>query len=174
MILGFKQKFPWGESTYFREKILAIVGRVSINGDNISDGPIINDGFKPKIHTMRAGNRWKPGDKIHMAYGVRTKEYQQFNKGIPELENCISTQRIKLTWIYKNAYVETNLPLRKIKGPHGEFNYYPAIWVDDKPLNQSQIELLADNDGFDSIYQFFIWFNKDFTGQIIHFTNFRY
>jgi len=170
MILGFMQKSANGDPTYFREKILSGVGR----SYETTHGTI---SLNPKIHTLRIDphNRWKPGMSIQMVYrGPKYSILDHFNKGIPELERCVSIQRIKLTWIYKNAYVETNLPLRKIKGPHGEFNYYPAIWIDDKPMNQAQIELLAANDGFDSIYQFFKWFNKDFTGKILHFTDYRY
>ena len=164
MTLGFKQKFPWGEPTYFREKILAGVGIVSINGDNISDGPIMKDGFKPKIHTIRAGNRWKTGNKIHMAYGVRTKKYDQFNKGITELETCISTQTIKL-------WITGSLGQYKEDGKREEIIYLNAV-VDGKIIQQPK--LLVHNDGFDSIYQFARWFNEPFEGQLIHWTNFRY
>lgn len=71
MILGFKQKYHWGEPTLFREKI--------INGS--------------KVHTIRQDvhNRWKPGMTIQFAVGVRTKYYEQFKEGI-----CQSTQLIEI------------------------------------------------------------------------------
>jgi len=188
MTLGFKQKFPWGEPTYFREKILASVGYgISTNVDTgtkdiiksnhvIVTNAIFGQIKHPKLHSIRAGSRWKAGQKIHMAYGVRTKNYEQFNKDIPELEFVKSVQSIRLTWVYKNAYIETKLPLRKITGPYGEFEYYPVIWIDGRNINESEatIERLAINDGFDTVNDFFRWFNKDFTGQLIHWTNFRY
>jgi len=164
MILGFKQQFPWKEPTYFREKILAGAGY----------GPIVS---MPKIHTMREDpyNRWKAGMSIQMAYGVRTKNYEQFNKGITELEKCVSTQAIKIIWFYKNEYIKTDLPLKQINGPHGEFNYYPAIWIDGRQLlTFGEIITLAHNDGFDSVIDFFKWFNRDWSGKIIHWTDFRY
>jgi len=136
MVLGFKQKFPWGEPTYFREKILAGVGY----------GPIVS---LPKIHTIRAGNRWRAGDKIHMAYGVRTKNYEQFNKGIPELAFVKSVQKIEMWWD-RSLY----------------------ILIDGKYFED--METLSINDGFNDVMDFQKWFNKKFTGQIIHWTNFRY
>ena len=65
----YKQKFPWGESTFFRRKIEE----------------------KVKKHTIRMDvhNRWHAGIKIQHAYGVRTKKYEQFGEGI-----CISTQSL--------------------------------------------------------------------------------
>lgn len=35
-----------------------------------------------KLHTLRTGKRrWKVGDTIHFATGVRTKNYQEFKRG---------------------------------------------------------------------------------------------
>src|SRR5690554_3897274 len=110
MILGFKQYFPWHTEknpapTFFREKILAGVG---YTWSPVVDSPVKNAKeiselyqctITPKIHTIRAGNRWKSGDKIHMAYGSRTKNYQQFNKGIPELERVKSTESISVKYL---------------------------------------------------------------------------
>jgi hypothetical protein len=164
MILGFMQRFPWKEPTYFREKILAGAGR----------GPIVS---MPKIHTMRvdSSGRWKAGMKIQMVYrGPKYSISDHFNKGIPEIESCISTQRVQITWIFKNEYVQTILPCKKIKGPHGEFEYYPSVWVEDNQLSNTEILMLAINDGFDGLDDFFRWFKNDFTGKIIHWTNFKY
>jgi len=143
MIIGFKQKFPWGESTNFREKILLSVRNTYSNAL-----------YSPKIHTIRTGTRWKAGTKIHMAYGVRTKHYEQFNKYIPELEECISVQNIEMK-LDPGCLLVT-------------------VCVDGRFLGLGEIEKLAINDGFDDINDFFEWFNGDFTGQIIHWTNFRY
>jgi hypothetical protein len=140
MTLGFKKTFPWGEPTYFKEKILAGAGY----------GPIVSP---PKIHTIREGNRWGPGMIIHMAYGVRTKKYEQFNKGIEGLSVCKSVQSINISW---------------------KSNPFIHVYVDGKELSPPIINLLWSNDGFDSYNQFHRWFSKDFEGQIIHFTDFRY
>jgi hypothetical protein len=147
MVLGFKQKFPWGEPTYFREKILYGVGKVIwLTPRQIKK--------YPKIHTIRAGTRWKSGDKIHMAYGVRSKNYEQFNKGIPELEVVKSVQKIEMI-------LEPGCLL-------------VTVSIDGRFLGLGEIEKLAINDGFPDINDFFEWFNKDFTGQIIHWTDLRY
>lgn len=162
MILGFTQKFSNGSPTYFKEKILASVGLVAINGDNIKHGAIIADVFSPKIHTIRQGNRWKEGMSIQMATGVRTKNYKQFNKGIPELETVKSVQSIKM---YFDFHLGLNLKTW-------------AIYIDDNfymPVNGA-IEKLALNDGFNNVPDFINWFHRKepFFGQIIHWTNFKY
>lgn len=112
-------------------------------------------GFKPqfvpkildgsKVHSIRKGNRWKAGTKIHFATGVRTKNYNQFNSG-----ECVSTQTI-------------------IINPRASL-----IMIDGNGLNQYTKELLAKNDGFDSWEEFETWFDKGLTGQIIHWTNYKY
>ena len=113
MILGFKQHFDKKklEPTYFREKILAGVGVITINGDNINPkGPILQDGFKPKIHTLRLDphDRWKQGMSIQMVYrGPNYSILDHFNKGIPELEKFVSTQKIEIKW-YKGDYIHPN------------------------------------------------------------------
>lgn len=144
MILGFKTKFPWGEPTSFREKILY----------NFVDYP--NPLLQPKLHTIREGFRIKPGDTLHMATGVRTKFYNQFNKGIPGLEKCISVQSVRIFSDVKEVWIETSK--KKIY----------------KKLLLSEIKTLALNDGFDSVEQFWKWFDRDCIGQIIHWTNLVY
>ena len=41
-------------------------------------------------------------------------------------------------------------------------------------MNNIDIGIKINNDGFDSIENFLRWFNKDFEGKIIHWTGFRY
>jgi hypothetical protein len=40
--------------------------------------------------------------------------------------------------------------------------------------NYNGMLMLAQNDGFDTIEEFFEYFNEDFSGKIIHWTNFKY
>lgn len=139
MLLGFK-KYINGQPTHFKEKILACLSK---------------NGYTPKLHTIRKSKRFMPGTKLHMAYGVRTKFYEQFNYDIPELEKCESTQDIKIEW--KDDWVE--------------------IFIDGKIINAEncfKVHLLAQNDGFDSINDFLEYFNENFEGQIIHWTDFKY
>ncbi len=107
-----------------------------------------------KIHTIRAdkNDRWKTGRLIHAATGVRTKNYKEFC-----LMKCISTQEIKIEYDYIMA-----------------LGARVAIWIDGRPLPPGQIDQLARNDGFQSTIDFFDWFDKDFEGKIIHWTEFKY
>lgn len=145
MVLGFQQIYE-GKPTNFVEKILAGVN------------PELAQIYCPKLHTMRAGNRWKAGDIIHMATGVRTRSYNQFNKGIDELSKVISVQDVKIEW----------------KQPKTECIYDFKIYVDDAKLNLLNTIQFTQNDGFDLIKDFAEWFNKDFKGQLIHWTDLRY
>ena len=107
-----------------------------------------------KIHSIREDKhkRWKIGRLIHFATGVRTKLYQQFL-----LRTCMGTQKIKIEY--------DNIP------PIGDS---ATVMIDGEFLDFDGMELLAKNDGFESISDFFEWFNKDFSGKIIHWTNLKY
>jgi hypothetical protein len=143
MILGFKQKFPWGSPTNFKEKILA----------------------GTKIHSIREDphGRWKPGTKIHMAHGVRTKNYWCFR----DTECCKSVQSIHINYYYTGYPMAPSIELII----DGELFY--KLGNKFVEIDRGMIEL-AKNDGFDSVEDFFKWFDKDFSGKIIHWTNFRY
>lgn len=145
MILGFKTKFQNGTPTYFKEKIQA--------------------GFKK--HTFRNGNRWKAGMQIHMATGVRTKNYDRFNDCfhsiLQGLDYCKSVQT------YKFEFSET-LKFRNV-----------SLSIDGRYIQQSEIFMIAKNDGFETVKDFVDYFfdsrDKETNtneGQIIHWTNIRY
>lgn len=87
-----------------------------------------------KIHTIRTDihKRWKRGNTIHFATGVRTKNYKNFKTGVVH-----KVERIFMTYA---------------------FNDVIEITVNNKYLNRNQIEQLALNDGFDSYEDFFNWF----------------
>ena len=128
-------------------------------------------GFKPqfedkiirgeKIHTIRAdpGGRWKSGNKIHFATGVRTKKYRQFKEGI-----CTGVQSITINYsgieFGEGNYLETNFPDIKIDGRRIE-----------KLEERRKLALL---DGFNSIPQLHQFFSQSFAGKIIHWTDYRY
>lgn len=50
------------------------------------------------------------------------------------------------------------------------------IWIDEYLLSMDEIQYLSDNDGFDSVFDFWWWFDEysPFTGKIIHWTDLRY
>ena len=142
MILGFKEKFPDGTLTYFRQKIL------SCFANEANTRPP----FRPKLHTIREdkNNRWKKGMLIHFATGVRTKAYCNFWK-----DECKATQEIEIIYT-------------------GQTDYYPSIYIEGRNLSYNEMTLLAINDGFEDQDDFFKWFNADFSGKIIHWTNLLY
>ena len=49
-----------------------------------------------------------------------------------------------------------------------------TIKVDNKELSKVDIERLSKNDGFDSIEDFWSFFNQDYQGMIIHWTDTKY
>ena len=118
-----------------------------------------------KIHTIREDKpgRWIPGRKIHFATGVKTKNYRCFYES-----ECKAIQSIKIEYFW-SEYESSMNDLR--------------VWIDGRLFykvegnfieGSEQMEQLAKNDGFDSVDDFFLWFSKDFTGKIIHWTDLRY
>lgn len=160
MILGFQQLFPDGTRTYFREKILASLAHITevkVEGKYNTYALSGQLAYVPKLHTIRPGHRWKAGMSIQMAYGVRTKAYKQFNKKYPELQTCVSVQKIKISW--RNA------------------DRRPRVYIDKRELSILEIMQFIKNDGFSSVnclQQFCEWFDKDLNGQLIHWTDLRY
>lgn len=155
MVLGFKTHIK-GQPTFFVEKILTCV--VEYYGDL----------FLPKKHSIRSGKRWTAGKKIHMATGVRTTKYNQFNKFITGLDACKSVQHIIIKWKQIQGN-DVNNPFITLIG-----NRSVSVKVDGRLLNNNEIRTLALNDGFEGVLDFFIWFNIDFDGQIIHWTDLKY
>lgn len=185
MILGFKQFFPWHTEknpapTYFREKILFGAGyitnvektfhgveRTLVKETDIKAIEIHKQaGAIPKLHTMRLDphDRWKPGMSIQMVYrGPKYSIDHHFNEGIPELQTCISVQKIKLWFTGSLGEFENGERKQEIR--------MHAI-VDGKRIDNP--ELLIKNDGFTNLYDFSRWFKGTWEGKIIHWTDFRY
>lgn len=174
MTLAFSTRFPAGKGklslkpTYFIDKIHR--GFVVNKLITMQDFCICFDDYKatfgkkydedatetPKLHTIRIdnSNRWKPGNEIHFSINVRTKNQFQFAPVI----KCIATQKIEIIW-----HDEDNIRLAK-----------PAIFIDDKWITDPEEKELIKNDGFASEEDFYSYFNTDFTGKIIHWTNLKY
>lgn len=108
--------------------------------------PIFVDKIKSdsKIHSIRKGNRWKPGAKIHFATGVRTKKYKQFGLG-----ECIRVQSIEIYFPSGNVLIDGNFFFDKERlAKNDGFNSFDEM---------------LDWFGKDGI-----------KGQIIHWTNYKY
>lgn len=158
MVLPYSKAYPWNKDkrTNFAAKILS----PHVTGFNK---------FRPKLHTAREGSRWKAGNSIQMAYGVRTKDYISFNNGIEQLQKVISVQEI---------IIEPNLGKEVIYFAENDrlvlLLNVPNIIIDSKVLTDKQVLEFIYNDGFDSVIDFILWFNKPFAGQLIHWTNLKY
>lgn len=134
MILGFKSKIGNKETNF---KLLILDG--------------------VKIHTMRedVNLRWKKGLTIQMAYGVRTKFYENFNSSRPDLSKCKSVQEVRMTYL----------------------NNVLKVCINDKLLDDNQIAELIKNDGFSSKDDFIQWFfpfsslKRTWVGRLIHWTD---
>jgi hypothetical protein len=127
---------------------------------------------KPKIHTIRAGiGRWRAGLDIHMVINNRTPNRFQFAPTI----KCKSVQYIRVLWTdgKPSVYMGERSDLDDLT-PF----YFVSDDDDDLPgiltYGEDQMNSLAINDGFDSVDDFLAYFNKDFTGTLIHWTDLKY
>lgn len=181
MTLGFSTKWPKhmgelaGKPNYFPEKIhhslmanriLSIKDRHNYRIAHEKKFGYVWDWDHPNIeqkkHTIREdlNNLWNPGMDIHMVINNRTKDRFQFAPVV----KCVSMQDIIITEKTMTVYDCINLK------DHRVF----TVQVDGKYLSKYRIIELAINDGFDSVEDFFAYFNKDFKGKLIHWTNLKY
>jgi hypothetical protein len=118
--------------------------------------------LKPKRLTIREdkSNRWKIGRKIQMVYrGPKYSIADHFNKGISELEECKTVQRITIkwrrpTWLQKD-YGDAIPPFTlKVK------NQFLYITIDGQLIGHKTLKQLAINDGFESIGDFLRYWKK--------------
>lgn len=117
-----------------------------------------------KIHTIRedSKDRWKPGKKIHFATGVRTKNYNNFL-----LKSVIKVQGIHIIW--------SGTVMKILINGSCVCNFNTAAYHADYSGNGYKfLKRLAINDGFQSVEEFYKWFDKNFAGKIIHWTKYRY
>lgn len=105
-----------------------------------------------KKHTIREDkpNRWKQGRMIQFVTRGKSFSCEKFAE-MP----CLGIQKIE---------IKHNVP--RFNG-----NLGLMVYVDGFALSDSQVYELSKNDGFDDIVDFLAWFNKDFEGKIIHWTN---
>lgn len=196
MTLGFRTKWQIenmpihmaDKPTYFVEKVWAslIYQTPEIN---ISDYENYTDSFyqrfnlefsgyknffiDPKHHTIREDkkNLWKAGNNIHFVINNRTPNRFQF----APIVKCMSTQRIEIIHsCYINGIGEVIKDFNKKNVVVKIDGCIYCGFGDDMFGFQNEMKFLAINDGFDSVEDFFAWFNKDFTGKIIHWTDLKY
>jgi hypothetical protein len=119
--------------------------------------PIL-DGIK--IHTIREdkANKWSSEYYIHFATGVRTKKFNMF-----KVAPCVSVQKIDIEWMTIGTINRASVKID---------NICVGCYTNRYPFGLCYF--IAKNDGFDNVHEFFQFFNKDFHGKIIHWTNCRY
>lgn len=164
MILPFSTQLN-GKPTYFVERIHKGIREnymLAPVDPSIHYPPNYNfvakDKLPKKIHTIREDkkNRWKVGTKIDFFINCRQKDMFRFAPVLP----VISIQRVFMTYLPQcgNGF---------------------QVSIGGRELNPFEIEVLAVNDGFDSVEEFenyFISVMKDdeFSGKLIHWTDFKY
>ncbi len=122
----------------------------------------------PKLTTIREDihDRWKAGNKIHFVINNRTKDRFQF---APVLR-VKSVQKIEIF-----NYTNSSKSLIQYSALENDCTYrIYSVLIDGKQLRSEQVDRLAINDGFPSVEAFFNFFDKDFSGKIIHWTDLRY
>lgn len=168
MIAGFKTTWPKkmgalaGEPTNFVEQIWKGFGDEPITAefsDALHAGNFNMEAFKSaenKLHTIREDRlkRWKIGMDIHYYINVRKTNMLQFAP-------------VKKVKSIQTIYIKR---FSNFGNWEGDF----MVFVDGFAIKGKKIKALALNDGFPSVEAFFQWFNKDFTGRIIHWTNIKY
>ncbi len=165
MNMPFMKQFPWGEPTYFVEQLwnmLQQYGLVDIEesdlwfGDNSELNKYYDRSIKPnlvKLHTIRPhSDRIKEGMKIYPYIWAGRPYHSKTFVFMPAIE-IISKQRFDI------------VKFKSILWPHIDGNF----------LTDEETLILAKNDGFKSIDQFFRYFNKPVENyEIKHFTNLKY
>lgn len=178
MILAFSTVFPKGKGslsgkrTFFTNKIVTGLWKTHskkmnkyISSKKIPNNMLDNlslfvyeENLSPKIHTIRRDlkNRWKAGNDIHFYINVRTKNQFQFAPVV----KVKSIQKIEISYHFDHG--------------RSGLERWTNILIDGVELDKKECENLAVNDGFEDLDDFFNWFDEDFTGKIIHWTDLKY
>jgi hypothetical protein len=175
MKLEFTRRFPAGlknlslKPTYFIDKISRCL--VVTNQLKAIDFCGFYDSYKykfdksydldetetPKLHTIRRNlfNKWQETSEIEFCINRNSEDEFQF----APTTSIIALQFIRIS--YNEADCEKACS-------------EPAIYIDEKPIDLKTLSALAVNDGFENVVDFLTYFNTNFTGIIIHWTNLKY
>jgi hypothetical protein len=162
MILSFKTEIN-EKPTFFVEKILKKFEKTEFfynKNDYMQESQIIDIQYLlfeaiPKIHTIRVdkNDRWRAGRQIDFYINARTEDMFRFAPKVP----VVSIQKIEI--IYDKNFGKS---------------IFPSIIIDGNKLHPEKVDELAQNDGFDTVEEFLQFFNEDFSGKIIHWTDLKY
>lgn len=125
---------------------------------------IAKDKLPAKLHTMRQdkADRWKAGNKIDFFINCRQKDMFRFAPVLP----VVSTQKVEIKWFEWFG--------KKMVRVWIDDKSFACVKFDNEMIITGHILQLAQNDGFDKVEGFFAYFNEDFKGKIIHWTDLRY
>ena len=155
MILIFSKKFPFDKDRETGFKLLIDGGQ--------------------KIHTIRAGSRWKHGQKIHFWDGSpRNWQHSQPFFPLPNIRNLNVEQT-------PEGVVISAWHPEKIRIFYPSLSWdCPAVEIKGQPITGEGVQRLAENDGL-TLTDFKEWFwlatnqgKEEFVGQIIHWTRKTY
>lgn len=167
-VIIFSTKFPSyhpkvGQSTYFLEKIWHGLNWSPPSLSNWSPLSLSNFGFK--YTTIRAGNRWKVGDKFSPRIWGNDINHKSGRKGPYHSKQIIIAPdiEIKKVWAFEIKCDERGEKFYINKTLVSESDNYMLQW-----FNSGLITEIAKNDGLELV-DFLAWFKypKPFKGQII-------
>jgi hypothetical protein len=166
MILPFSTRLN-GKETFFVEKVLGgLFDHMLISKQDwkLYTQDLVNmASHKEKYHTIREdkNNRWRAGVMIDFFINVRQKNMFRFAPKVA----VVSTQIIEIYYDYDHDFQKNII----------------VVWIDEMIFYNSsgrrcdkKMLQFAQNDGFDTIEDFLAYFNKDYNGKIIHWTDLRY
>ena len=170
MILPFSTQIN-GKPTYFVERIIGGLFDADINNDLRLPPSFSYEKLRTipgKIHSIREdkNDRWRPGIIIDFFINVRQKNMLRFAPKIP----VTTTQRFCLEWHRNKDSTVARIYIDRR-------SFACVIWNkghEDNPIITGKLLEFAQNDGFDTIDEFFKYFNTDFKGKLIHWTNKTY
>lgn len=175
MNLPFSTKWKDGTPTNFIEKIIHSLHLFTNLDEELKDylnkyeekfgqKLIVLQGHIPKQHTIRhkrtGRNQWKVGSNIHFCINNRSKNYFRFAPVIP----VVSIQDIKIFYLGVNKEIVNII----IDGKTYYHGFLELSYNNERMIN------LSSSDGFDTVESFFEWFNSDFDGELIHWTDLKY
>lgn len=179
-ILNFMVFFPGKEKkeTRFIEKIHSSLIQNNLMGDwfnseacdkfykNINKSYVLDINTvaegDAKLHTIREDktNRWKAGMLIDFFINARTKNMLRFAPRV----KVVSVQKIEIEWYFENQVVQIFIDNERMFS-------YDIKYPEDL---STKFKHFVQNDGFSTIEDFLDYFNKDFSGKIIHWTDLKY
>lgn len=156
-VVTFSTKFPVkhpraGEPTFFVEKVVKGLHRPGVKPFDVDMNTEMYHIVEPKFHTIRAGSRWKVGDKFSPRIWSGKPYASKQIQFAPDIE-------IKKIWtIIKNPNDLHGFAF------HINGNRYVADW--EMETANIMLKDLSKNDGL-SKEDFVNWFPEYFTGQIL-------